>query len=149
MTIPELLSYASNCGASDLFITANKAPSFRVSGELTGSEEEINTASEIDSFRRNHITPEAEDIYRKTGSVDAALSLETGERFRVNYLQTSFGPGMVARPIHSGNELYIESLGLPVVLGEICAEKDGLTSADVFSYLETASFSLSSEIIDA
>lgn len=126
MTIPELLSYASNCGASDLFITANKAPSFRVSGELTGSEEEINTASEIDSFRRNHITPEAEDIYRKTGSVDAALSLETGERFRVNYLQTSFGPGMVARPIHSGNELYIESLGLPVVLGEICAEKDGL-----------------------
>ena len=126
MTIPELLSYASNCGASDLFITANKAPSFRVNGELTGSEEEINTASEIDSFRRNHITPEAEDIYRKTGSVDAALSLETGERFRVNYLQTSFGPGMVARPIHSGNELYIESLGLPVVLGEICAEKDGL-----------------------
>lgn len=126
MTIPELLSYASNCGASDLFITANKAPSFRVSGELTGSEEEINSASEIDSFRRNHITPEAEDIYRKTGSVDAALSLETGERFRVNYLQTSFGPGMVARPIHSGNELYIETLGLPVVLGEICAEKDGL-----------------------
>ena len=126
MTIPELLSYASNCGASDLFITANKAPSFRVSGELTGSEEEINTASEIDSFRRNHITPEAEDIYRKTGSVDAALSLETGERFRVNYLQTSFGPGMVARPIHSGNELYIETLGLPVVLGEICSEKDGL-----------------------
>ncbi len=126
MTIPELLSYASNCGASDLFITANKAPSFRVSGELTGSEEEINTASEIDSFRRNHITREAEDNYRKTGSVDAALSLETGERFRVNYLQTSFGPGMVARPIHSGNELYIETLGLPVVLGEICSEKDGL-----------------------
>ncbi len=126
MTIPELLSYASNCGASDLFITANKAPSFRVCGELTGSEEEINTASEIDSFRRNHITPEAEDIYRKNGSVDAALSLETGERFRVNYLQTSFGPAMVARPIHSGNELYIETLGLPMVLGEICAEKDGI-----------------------
>ena len=126
MTIPELLSYASNCGASDLFITANKAPSFRVCGELTGSEEEINTDSEIDSFRRNHITPEAEDIYRKNGSVDAALSLETGERFRVNYLQTSFGPAMVARPIHSGNELYIETLGLPMVLGEICAEKDGI-----------------------
>ena len=126
MTIPELLSYASNCGASDLFITANKAPSFRVSGELSGSEEEVNTAAEIDSFRRNHITPEAEDIYRKTGSVDAALSLETGERYRVNYLQTSFGPGLVARPIHSGNELYIETLGLPIVLGEICAEKSGL-----------------------
>ena len=126
MTIQELLSYASNCGASDLFITANKAPSFRVSGEMSSSGEEINTAAEIDSFRRNHITPEAEEVYNRTGSVDAALSLETGERYRVNYLQTSFGPGLVARPIHSGNELYIETLGLPVVLGEICAEKHGL-----------------------
>ena len=126
MTIQDLLSYASNCGASDLFITANKAPSFRVCGELSTSEEEVNSAAEIDNFRRSHITPEAEDIYRKNGSVDAALSLETGERYRVNYLQTSFGPGMVARPIHSGNELYIESLGLPLVLGEICAESRGL-----------------------
>ena len=126
MTIQELLSYASNCGASDLFITANKAPSFRVSGELSVSGEDPCDASEIDSFRRNHITPEAEDTYRKSGSVDAALSLESGERFRVNYLQTSFGPGMVARPVPSGSELYIETLGLPAVLGEICAEKQGL-----------------------
>ena len=65
MTIPDLLSYASNCGASDLFITANKVPSFRVSGDLTSSEEEFNTAAEIDNFRRSHITPEAEEIYRK------------------------------------------------------------------------------------
>ena len=73
MTIQELLSYASNCGASDLFITANKAPSFRVSGELSVSGEDPCNASDIDSFRRNHITPEAEDTYRKSGSVDAAL----------------------------------------------------------------------------
>ena len=123
MTIQELLAYASTCGASDLFVTANKAPSFRVSGEMSVSGEEPNTAAEIDSFRRNHITPEAEDSYRKLGSVDAALSLETGERFRVNYLQTSFGPAFVARPVPSGNELYIETLGLPVVLGEICAQR--------------------------
>ena len=126
MTIAELLTYASTSGASDLFITSSKAPSFRISGELSVSGEEPNTAQEIDSFRRNHVTPEAEEIYRKTGSVDSALSLESGERFRVNYLQTSFGPGMVVRPIPSGNELYIESLGLPLVLGEICAEKQGL-----------------------
>lgn len=126
MTIEELLVYASNCGASDLFITANKAPSFRINGELSISGEEPNQASEIDNFRRNNVTPEAEEKYRKEGSVDSALSLESGERYRINYLQTSFGPGLVARPIPSGSDLFLESLGLPQVLAEVCAERSGL-----------------------
>ena len=51
MTIQELLVYASTSGASDLFITSGKAPSFRMSGELTVSEEQPAAAADIDGFR--------------------------------------------------------------------------------------------------
>ena len=126
MTVQELLLYASTSGASDLFITSGKAPSFRIGGELTVSGEQPSSAADIDSFRLASITQEEEARYRRTGSVESAFSFETGERFRVNFFLTSGGPGFAARPIPSGSDLYIESLGLPQVLGEICAQKHGL-----------------------
>jgi len=126
MTIQELLIYSSTSGVSDLFITSGKAPSFRMSGELTVSGEQPAAAADIDSFRTGVITGEDEARYQRTGSVESAFSLASGERFRVNFFQTSGGPGFAARPIPSGSDLYIESLGLPQVLGEVCAQKHGL-----------------------
>ena len=126
MTIEELLSYAISNGISDVFITTGKPASFRLSGQLTITEDEPASAAEIDKFRKNNITVEAEKEYQTQGSVDAAYFLETGERFRINFYQNAFGPAMVVRPIHSGNELYIESLGLPIALTELCMEQKGL-----------------------
>ncbi|MBQ9503190.1 MAG: PilT/PilU family type 4a pilus ATPase [Lentisphaeria bacterium] len=126
MTIGELLVYASTSGASDLFITSGKAPSFRINGELTVSGEQPAAAGDIDDFRRSVIAGEDEARYQQTGSAESAFSLSTGERFRVNFFLTSGGPGFAARPLPSGGDLYIESLGLPQVLGEICAQKHGL-----------------------
>ena len=50
MDINELLRYANESGASDLFIGANKIPAFRINGQVLPGEGDITTQEEIDAI---------------------------------------------------------------------------------------------------
>ncbi len=127
MDIVELLKYAFTSGVSDLFLTAGKAPSYRINGQICqGENEELIDGAAIDSFRRQMLSRENEQCYDRQGSFVTAASLDSGERFRLSFMLTSFGPGLVARPVPAGDELYIEPLGLPAGLADIVERRSGL-----------------------
>ena len=127
MDISALLQYAMESAASDLFASAGKPPAFRRSGQVLPEGEELLTAQEIDAFRKQCISSKAEQEYRNRGSYDAAFTLPSGERFRLNFLDTLTGPAFVARPVYPGEALFFEELGLPAAtLTEMCGHKNGI-----------------------
>ncbi len=127
MEITDLLQYAMNSAASDFFATANKYPSFRRSGQVQVEGDEVLTAAQIDKFRKECISAKGEEEYKRRGSYDAAYTLATGERFRLNFLDSLSGPAFVARPVYPGEALFFEELGLPAdALQEMCSTKSGI-----------------------
>ena len=127
MEISDLLHYAMESAASDLFVSAGKPPAFRRSGQVLPEGEEYLTAQEIDAFRKQCLTAKAEQEYHARGSYDSAYTLPTGERFRLNFLEALTGPAFVARPVYPGEALFFEELGLPAAtLAEMCTNKSGI-----------------------
>ena len=126
MDMYELLKYAGESGVSDLFAGANKIPAFRVNGAVFPGEGECVSAEEIDAFRCDILTEEEEERYQLKGCANAAFNFETGERFRLSFYSTVFGPAFTARPVMSGNDLFFENLSLPAELGEFAIMPHGL-----------------------
>ena len=127
MDIGALLQYAMESAASDLFASAGKPPAFRRSGQVLPEGEELLTAQEIDAFRKQCISSKGEQEYRNRGSYDSAYTLPSGERFRLNFLDTLTGPAFVARPVYPGEALFFEELELPAAtLTEMCGHKNGI-----------------------
>ena len=127
MEISDLLHYAMESAASDLFVSAGKPPAFRRSRQVAPEGEEIITEQAIDAFRKQCIPQQAEQEYRTRGSYDSAYTLPTGERFRLNFLESLTGPAFVARPVYPGEALFFEELGLPAAtFTEMCSQKNGI-----------------------
>lgn len=125
MAIESLLIKAVNSGYSDLFAAAGKYPSFRSRGDVIHDNVFLCSDEMITAFRRDVLSAEQEEIYRKTGSVDASYSKDD-HRFRINFYATLSGAALAARPIHSGNKITFETLNLPVEIQEICDVTRGL-----------------------
>ena len=125
--IESILLHALETHASDLFLTADKVPSYRICGNIVFPPDGIPVpGSEIDNFRCRVLSPDAEKGYQHTGTADASWSFPTGERFRLNFFASANGPATAVRPILSGNQLNIAELNLPPVLETLCREQRGL-----------------------
>lgn len=125
--IESVLLYALEKNASDLFLTADKKPSYRIGGNVVFLPDGIPVpGSEIDRFRLQVLRPEMEASYQHVGTADASWSFPTGERFRLNFFTSANGPAIAVRPILSGNQLDIETLNLPPILETLCREPRGL-----------------------
>ena len=113
MSIEKFFDAAVKFKASDLFISAGKAPSFRVSGVISKAENipPLENA-DINAFRLGVIGEEGERIYQQTGGADSSF-LHNGNRFRINFFDSINGPCLVARPIRNGEECSFASLNLP------------------------------------
>lgn len=126
MNIEDLLLRAMASGASDVFVTAGKAPAMRHGGEVAVEADDPVSGAEIDAFRRKLLSERAEAQYLERGSFDAAFALGDAQRFRLNFLSSFNGPALVARPIHSGADLFFAELGLPDGARQLCEEPRGL-----------------------
>ena len=84
MSIEKFFDAAVKFKASDLFISAGKAPSFRVSGVISKAENipPLENA-DINAFRLGVIGEEGERIYQQTGGADSSF-LHNGNRFRIS-----------------------------------------------------------------
>ena len=91
--------------ASDLFITGGKQPRQRQFGKVVTVDEDFVKSEDIDDFRQSVLLPEAEKVYQETGSFDAGLTTESGQRFRLNFLTQQGLPAIVARPVPSADNL--------------------------------------------
>ncbi len=124
MIISELLSRMTSLKASDLFLSAGKAPYARINTLIQTVDGQPVSAKEIEDFRTKILIPEMEARYKKTGSIDTGYTLG-GARFRINFLVQQGQPGLVARLVPSG-ELEFPALNLPKVLGEFAEKPRGL-----------------------
>lgn len=121
------LRQALALNASDLFITANKPPYFRVKGQVVPASEIPPVAEElIVAFRQQVLGTRNEATYQAGSTYDTSFTLEKHERFRLNFYATMQGSAFVARPLQMGSELFIEKLRLPPVVTSLCDHARGI-----------------------
>lgn len=113
MTVNEIFSAAVSEGASDIFVTAGKVPSFRCNGVVLPARGETPVAAaEINSFRETLLDEFRLQEYRKTAGADAGYEFNS-HRFRINFYETFVGPAFAARPVKSGADCTFEKFRLP------------------------------------
>lgn len=139
MHIDELLTLAKNNGVSDVHITVNTAPAFRLHGSLIplddprwsgqpGLSQEMTKKLEpkdTDVLARQIMTQEQFAEFIDTGDLDFAYQIPGVCRFRVNAYKQQDCSALAIRLINS-KILSFQELGLPEVLGYLAQRPRGL-----------------------
>ncbi len=126
LNIIEFLNLMPELKASDLFVTANKKPMFKIDSDI-----EINKymdpvkEEEIHGFRSNLLSEEQKKHYLKHGNVDASYTTDKGVRFRINFFVSKSKSEFVARRLPFWN-LKFKELNLPLSLEKYCNYTSGL-----------------------
>jgi len=107
--IDSLCCLAGRQGASDIFLHAERAPQFRINGELVTIGSALVHSEELES------------LWTQCGAAlnvldyDGSYIASDGTRFRVNLFRTLFKHGAVLRPIKTVVPT-LDTLGVPVEL---------------------------------
>jgi twitching motility protein PilT len=123
--LSDLLRIALDRKASDVHITAGRAPSFRINGNLKEMDGDKLTVEETGLYAKACLDDEKYELYRKTGEADASMSLPGLGRFRVNVFRQR-GSAAVAIRALSLNIPTIEALNLPHAVKGLCSLREGL-----------------------
>ena len=107
--INSLCTSAGQYGASDIFLQAEKAPQFRINGELTTVGDRVITPDEMEAFWY-WCGADKESL-----DYDGSFVSAEGLRFRVNFFKSLFKRGAVLRQIKTDIPA-LETLGVPVEL---------------------------------
>lgn len=111
--------------ASDLFIRAGSAPTYRVFGRIERTELPPATQADIQAFMKRVLTPFALEQFMKSPDLDIAYSFNGSGRFRINFFMQQGRLGMAARLIPSG-AVDFDTLGLPESIRDMAKAKTGL-----------------------
>ena len=125
MLIDSYLHEMVKVNASDLFLTINCPPSLRVEGNIVALNAPPLDDADMDALIDDMLSEEQRDDFTSTMELNIALSLSTGERFRVNLFRQKHHTGMVIRFIKSEIPSF-EQLGLPSIYQRMVLEKRGL-----------------------
>jgi twitching motility protein PilT len=121
--LSQLLERAVAFGASDLHLLANEAPAMRVNGRLTAMTGE--PLADVEQLLAGCLTPASRRRLAEGRSVDLALSLPSGARFRLNIYRAAGGTAAAARVLQQrAPELH--ELKLPAPLDDIVDLPHGL-----------------------
>src|SRR5262245_36987611 len=123
-TLPQLLRFAIEHGASDLHLSAGQPPLARVHGDLRRLELPSLSAADTRRLIFEAMNDEQRRAFGERLELDFAYALEQ-QRFRVNAFMHNRGPGAVLRTIPSFIPT-LEDLGLPDVLRRFAEEEKGL-----------------------
>lgn len=111
--------------ASDLFITAGRAPSLKVHGKLHSLTEQPLTPQQSKELVLNSMNPMQREFFEKHFECNYAISVSALGRFRVSCFYQRNAVGMVIRRIEMKIPT-IEELKLPAVVKELAMVKRGL-----------------------
>ncbi|OPX91140.1 MAG: Twitching mobility protein [Pelotomaculum sp. PtaB.Bin117] len=139
VTTDEILALAFRIGASDVHITVNSPPAFRLHGKLLpfdAPEWHGGLGADFSAIRK--LTPEDTDLlvrqimtegqyhkFQETGEYDFSYAITGVCRFRVNAFKQQGSAGLAVRLINS-EVLSFQELGLPEVLASLCRKPRGL-----------------------
>ncbi|MDF3034943.1 MAG: PilT/PilU family type 4a pilus ATPase [Paucimonas sp.] len=121
----DLLRLMLSKGGSDLFITADFPPAFKIDGKMTPVSNQPLTAAHTVDLARAIMNDKQSAEFEATKECNFAISPSGLGRFRVSAFVQQGRVGMVLRTITS-NIPKLEDLGVPEVLKEVSMTKRGL-----------------------
>jgi twitching motility protein PilT len=112
-------------GGSDLHLTPNYPPMFRLRGQLIADGETSLSAADIETMMMTLVNPAQRDQFESMGDLDFAYAHGTKARFRCNYLRKLTGAGAVFRAIPTIIKT-LDELGVPPGLRKLVDLRAGL-----------------------
>lgn len=125
MNIFSLLEVAVELGASDVHITVNCPPRARIKGKFVNLREENLTYQDTENMSREITTTKNFNKLQDHGEVDFSLSLDNGDRFRINVYKQKGNYAIAIRIISSIIPTF-KALGLPDVITTFVEKHKGL-----------------------
>ena len=123
--IHELLNVGIQMNASDLFIGEETEPSARIYGEVRKLKRDPFEKAEIDVFLADILSAKQKLQFEEYGDLDLGITLEQGQRFRLNLARQQGKVSIVARIVPTGN-LELSDLALPEQLANLVEHKNGI-----------------------
>jgi twitching motility protein PilU len=125
MDFNALLDYMAEKKASDLFITAGRAPSMKIDGKIQDLSKSPLTPEQSLSIVQGIMSQKQKDEFEHTKECQFAISRENLGRFRVSAFTQRDAAGMVLRRIETEIPK-ADDLHLPPILKTMIMEKRGL-----------------------
>jgi len=125
MDMNKLLDIALQQGASDIHLTVDKPPSFRLHGEIKSLNTPPLTADDTDSLMKQITSERGQRELSEMGSTDFAIGFFDRARFRVNVFKQKGHNAIVLRQIPT-KILTMEQLGLPAHIKDLVLRPRGL-----------------------
>jgi pilus retraction protein PilT len=126
---PQLVSLLKRMveeGASDLHLSANHRPRWRVDGQIKElHDQKYLGREEVLSLLKPVMRPETLDEFKSANDCDYSYALEGVARFRINMFRDRYGTSAVLRMIPM-NILSLEQIGLPNIVRTLCSSNNGL-----------------------
>jgi len=123
--ITALFRETLRCGASDLHLTADMPPVFRIRGELVPMACAPYTPEKIESLLDEILTPRHRKVLSRKRSTDFAVSVTGTGRFRIAAFYQRGALSVAVRMLADGIPTF-ESLGLPESISGFTRLRDGL-----------------------
>lgn len=127
MTFEEFILSARKHGATDIHLTVDRPPIFRVNGDLT----KIDGLSDIPVTKRmliSLLTAEQEELFNTGEDIDFVFELKGGYRQRANLFR-QMGKLACAIRLLNKDVPTLREMGLPPLLAEIANKRSGLILA--------------------
>lgn len=125
MNIFKLLEIGVELGASDIHITVDSPPIARVKGSFIKLREENLSKEDTFQMAKEITGPKKFKILEEHGEVDLSVSIQTGDRFRVNAYKQRGNYAIAIRTITSQIPSF-KTLGLPDVVASFAEKHKGL-----------------------
>jgi len=125
LDITKLLSVMVEHDASDLYLTVDSPPMYRINGVVRPAGNRCLQTSDTEGLGTSIMNDKQQKEFQATNEVNLALYYQALGRFRVNVFRQKSCVGIVIRQIRS-NILTIDDLELPQVLKDVSMTKRGL-----------------------
>ncbi|HEY0829114.1 MAG TPA: type IV pilus twitching motility protein PilT [Bacilli bacterium] len=125
MSILNLLELAHQHKASDIHITVNSPPMFRIHGELKAVSNELLTPEATMNMAKKLLTREQYEEFMTRGDLDLSYGIPDVSRYRVNVFRQKGNISLTIRLIPTKIPA-MEALGLPAMAEEFAKKPQGL-----------------------
>lgn len=127
LPLASLLATAGRARASDVHLTADRAPQMRVDGDLTAipGHEQVTTANWLESAIGGILSEEQVGEFRRHGEVDLSIAVPGVARFRVNIFR-QLGSVAAALRFIPDTAASLDALGVPDIARDLVMKPRGL-----------------------
>ncbi|HLJ56281.1 MAG TPA: PilT/PilU family type 4a pilus ATPase [Chthonomonadaceae bacterium] len=125
LDLDDMILWAYEQQASDLFIRSGSMPAIRQHGKVTGTPYPVLSADEVHRLCYSKMTPNQQAIFEHHHEMDLAFSVGTELRIRMNIYAQRGSPATVCRLIPTKIRS-LDELGVPPKVKEFTTHRNGL-----------------------